>query len=83
MKTFNERQGSELSGDISPADAAERLFRESPYHPIRRLTCRYCDGVLIIAGRLPSFYLKQLAQTAVQDLKEVKRVDNQVEVAAM
>lgn len=64
----------------SPANAAERLFRESPYHPLRQLHCRFCDGVLIIAGSVPSYYLKQLAQTAVQHIQGVERVENRVEV---
>ena len=66
--------------DQSPANAAERLFRESPYHPLRELHCRFSDGVLIIAGNVPSYYLKQLAQTAVQNIQGVDRVENLVEV---
>jgi hypothetical protein len=64
----------------SPADAAQRIFRESPYHSIRDLQCSFRDGVLVIAGRVSSYHLKQLAQIAVLHLDGVRRINNLVEV---
>ncbi len=69
------------TGEDSPANVAEHRLQASPYHPVRLLKCRFCDGVLTITGRVPSFYLKQLAQNTVASLQEVERVDNRVEVA--
>jgi hypothetical protein len=66
---------------VSPADAAMGILLASPYRSIRHLTCRYRDGELTIAGRVPSFYLKQLAQIAVQQLDGVERISNIVEVS--
>lgn len=65
---------------LSPADAARRIFRESPYPSIRELQCSFRDGVLVIAGRVSSYYLKQLAQIAVLHLEGVRRIQNLVEV---
>lgn len=65
----------------SPAEVADRIFQASPYHAIRFLKCEYEDGVLTIRGRLPSYYLKQTAQSAVRDLEGVERVSNLTEVA--
>lgn len=39
-----------------------------------------CDGTIVLHGRLPSYYLKQLLQTALRDLDGVVEIDNQVEV---
>ena len=64
----------------SPADVAQRIFRESPYGSIRELQCSFRDGVLVITGRVSSYYLKQLAQIAVLHLEGVKRISNQIEV---
>ena len=64
----------------SPADKAREILEESPYHPLRRLTCSYSQGVLTVVGCLPSFHLKQLAQTALRDLDGVTRIENQIEV---
>jgi hypothetical protein len=38
--------------------------------------------VLIIRGRVSSFYLKQLLQTALRDLESVSRIENRVDVAS-
>lgn len=47
-----------------------------------QVTFRYAQGVLILQGRLSSFYLKQVLQTLLRDLEGVKRIDNQVEVVS-
>ena len=63
------------------AEMAQRIFASSPYASIRRLTCMFHDGELVIAGTVGSFYLKQLAQIAVQKLDGVVRISNIVEVS--
>jgi hypothetical protein len=65
----------------SPADTAEQVYRKSSYRAIRNLKCSFRDGVLSIEGCLPSFHLKQLALTAVQNIDGVDRIDDRVEVA--
>jgi len=65
----------------SPAQIAERIFRGSPYHAIRSLTCDYCEGVLTIRGQLPSYHLKQTAQSVVKGLDGVEQIRNLAEVA--
>ena len=64
----------------SLSEIANRLFRENRHPAIRRLTCRIGHGTLTISGQVPSYYLKQLAQTAVQHLPGVGRICNLVEV---
>ena len=38
--------------------------------------------VLVVRGCVPTYYLKQMVQTALKDLEGVRRIDNQVEVIA-
>lgn len=38
------------------------------------------DGRLVIHGRLPSYYLKQVLQTTLAGIDGVSEIDNQVEV---
>jgi len=38
------------------------------------------DGVLVVHGFVPSFYLKQVLQIAIQRLDGVRGIDNQVQV---
>ena len=61
--------------------AADRL-RKSAYTILRGVSCEYDEGRLVLRGRLPSFFHKQLAQVAVAGLADVSQVVNQIEVAA-
>ena len=70
-----------VSNGESLADLAERMFAASPYAPIRRLKCTFREGEMVIAGSVDSFYLKQLAQSAVQKVAGVVRISNIVEVS--
>jgi hypothetical protein len=40
------------------------------------------ENVLVVRGRVPTFYLKQLLQDALKKLDGVRRVDNRVDVLA-
>jgi hypothetical protein len=40
----------------------------------------YRAGVLIVRGRVPTFYLKQVLQTVLKDVEGVTWIDNQVDV---
>lgn len=40
----------------------------------------FTDGVLMISGRVPTFYLKQLLQHAVQRVQGVRQVNCRVDV---
>ena len=62
-------------------DEARRLFEQSPYLPVRDLTCEFHEGALIIRGRVPTYYLKQVAQTIAQKVAGVEEILNRVEVA--
>jgi len=67
-------------GKALEADA-NALLGESSYHAIRRVSCEACDSVIILSGRVPTYYMKQIAQTIVLHLLEDKwGIDNQVEV---
>lgn len=63
-----------------PAKLGQAKLAASPYAPLRRLTCDSHEGVLSIRGQVATFYLKQLAQTAVRGLPGVEEVNNQVQV---
>jgi osmotically-inducible protein OsmY len=64
------------------AEQAEARLRAHPYLALQRVSCECRDGVLVLRGRLPTYYLKQIAQALVAGIDGVRQVDNQVEVAA-
>jgi hypothetical protein len=65
----------------SPQAVAERGLRSSRYPALKTVSCDYRDGVLVLRGRLPTYYLKQMAQEAVaHQVQGVGRLDNQIQV---
>jgi hypothetical protein len=65
------------------AQKAQKLIANQPYfkgasYPI---TVENFERVLLVTGRVPSFYLKQVLQTELARLDGVERVENQVEVS--
>jgi len=61
--------------------AARKRLWDSPHMMIRRVECHYCDGALVLRGRLPSYFLKQMAQEAVCSLDAIDEVVNEIEVS--
>jgi osmotically-inducible protein OsmY len=62
------------------AKAAVARLRTSPYSALKNVSCEYDDGVLILDGRLGSYYHKQLAQERVRGVEGVVQVVNRTEV---
>ncbi len=58
---------------------AARL-RQSPYPSLRRISCRLGDSALILRGRVPSYYMKQVAQIIAVSVDGVSVVQNELEV---
>lgn len=47
-----------------------------------QVTFSYSQGILTLAGRLPSFDLQEVLQTLRRDLDGVTRIDNRVDVVS-
>ena len=61
---------------------AECRLRASPYLSLRNICCDFHEGMLILRGCLPTYYMKQQAQAAVADVEGVGQVVNQIEVCS-
>ncbi len=59
---------------------AESALASSNYASLRKLRCKVAEGEIEISGTVPSFYLKQLAIAAVQQLNPGAMVRDLVEV---
>jgi hypothetical protein len=64
-------------------EGAENCLRGHSYLALKNVTCDYREGVLTLRGCLPSYYLKQIAQTAVARLAGVDRIVNEIEVISV
>lgn len=63
---------------------ARRVLAQHPHFlgKSQFVSCQ-CEGrCLRLAGRLPSYFLKQLAQEALRDLAGIEHIDNQIVVAS-
>jgi hypothetical protein len=65
------------------AELAQAKLANSPYLPLRNLRCDDHEGVLAVRGQVPTYYLKQLAQTVVRDIPGVEVINNQVLVVRL
>lgn len=59
---------------------AEGLLRRTPYPVLRNVSCELREGRLILRGRLPSYFLKQMAQATLAHVAGSHRIVNAIEV---
>ena len=75
------QQRTELPSSVIVSSIRE-LLEQHPHFRGRTslLTIESIGGSIVLSGRLPSYYLKQLLQEAVKGSIAVTRIDNHVEV---
>ena len=62
-------------------ELAECRLRRSGYLAMQHLCCDFRARVVTLRGRLPSYYLKEVALAVAATVEGVERIDDQVEVA--
>jgi osmotically-inducible protein OsmY len=72
-------EGDREAGRI--ADRVASTLRAHSHHVLRAVTCEAEGSVVVLRGCLPTYYLKQLAQTLAARTDGVRQVDNQIVVA--
>jgi hypothetical protein len=55
-------------------------LQECPIPSIREVSCEYDQGVIVLRGRVPTYYYKQLSQEAAARFDGVVQVVNNIEV---
>ena len=65
---------------LSAAAEAQCRLQNSPYPSHRRLRCSFRAGVLIVQGRVSSYYLRQMAMALLADLDGVDQFVDRVVV---
>jgi osmotically-inducible protein OsmY len=70
-----------VSGEV--VEGAERCLRSNAYLALKNVRCEYREGVLTLRGCLPTYYLKQMAQTAVGQVEGVQQIVNEIEVVTL
>jgi osmotically-inducible protein OsmY len=65
------------------AAKAETCLKVAQYLDLRHISCRCRDGVVTLRGRVPTYYMKQMAQILVGSLEGVQRVSNELLVSPL
>jgi len=65
-----------VESDRDLRDQAQRRLEVSPYLELRHIDCRVDASVLTLSGRVSTYFLKQMAQSAVSDLAVTEIVNN-------
>jgi hypothetical protein len=68
------------SEDDDLRTAALELLQSSGFAALRRLCCEVTEAVVVVHGIVPSYYLKQVAQTLLLRLDGIRSVKNLVDV---
>jgi osmotically-inducible protein OsmY len=72
---------------ISPSEEIaleiQRRLRSAGHPNLRHIQCEYRDGVVVLRGRVSSYYAKQLAQSVLLVDPAVNNIENLIEVAVV
>ncbi len=69
-----------MSSTTLESSHASQALRRSPLPALRKLSLEETDAVVVINGRVSSYYLKQLAQEAVMPVLGGRELRNRVAV---
>jgi osmotically-inducible protein OsmY len=62
--------------DVIASQAAKDALSGTGYRCLCRLDCEVSGGVVQLRGELPSYFLKQIAQETVRQVKGIRGVRN-------
>src|SRR5436190_11954328 len=81
----HRHHSADVHGDMDRriAELAASRLRSQSYFLLRAVSCHAEGGVLTLRGTLPSYYLKQVAQSIAATVPGVARVVNQISVDAL
>ncbi|MCS7470172.1 BON domain-containing protein [Stieleria sp. ICT_E10.1] len=83
---MKEQKPTVLESDFKQTQREEheqtllRTLGESGHPQLANVACDYCDGRIVLSGRVTSYYLKQVAQEIVRKIDATAPVDNHLRV---
>lgn len=69
-----------IDHDEKILDQVKVALSKSGYEQLRTLKTYCHHGKIVLQGRIPTYYLKQVAQELVRSVAEVKHIDNDLHV---
>jgi osmotically-inducible protein OsmY len=80
---FDEAESSAATGDVHLVWLIDQALRATGYLCLRDLDLIVADGKVVLRGKLPRYYLKQVAHATVRALPGVIDVHDEVEVVSL
>ena len=74
------REATARLEDTCHAERVLRALRAVGYGPLRRIEVTVRAGVIILQGRVPSYYMKQIAQATALAVPGTDQLRNDLEV---
>jgi osmotically-inducible protein OsmY len=68
------------TGEDSLRETVVQGLRRSGYSPLSNIKIEVADGVVDVIGVVPSFFLKQMAQTIILRIGQAKGIRNNLQV---
>ena len=75
-------EGSEVA-DRHLGQRIALALQAAGYVPLRKVDVIARDGCIILKGTVPTYYLKQLAQSAAMSVSRVHAIDNRLDVLSL
>jgi hypothetical protein len=75
-------QSAECLCGLRLAERVERAVRATGYPSLRTIEVAACERLVILRGRVPSYYMKQMAQATAVAVPGVCEVRNDLDVVA-
>jgi hypothetical protein len=79
----NASANSPQSGSLDLGTRIERALRATGYPPLRNVHILAAEGIAILRGTVPTYYMKQIAQAAVSGVPGVIDVHNELDVVPL
>ena len=74
-KLGSAQNGSDLLAEVRD------LLDESPYPAVRGITCERRNGTVVLRGRVPSYYMRQVALSTITHIVQRPiQIDDRIEV---
>lgn len=77
---LNTASSSQTLDGREPEAAIQEALSLTGYGELRRLQVECSADAVTLSGRVPTYYLKQLAQCVAQDVPGIGRVHNEIHV---
>jgi osmotically-inducible protein OsmY len=73
-------QAAQSLVDLCLVERVERALRATGYSPLRAVEVSVRGQLVILRGRVPSYYMKQLAQAVAMGVAGTRELRNDVDV---